>query len=456
MNVDDKIIVPEVIFYEGKFQKGKAIWISHNKIFDIVSSDLLFDKKSNVQIEYWDNMAVIPGTINIHNHCFQSLLRGIGVGRPFLEWRDETLYKISPMLSPDDLYTGALFAFGEMMKYGVTTVCDYFYVHNNGIDSDQAIIDAARDVGLRLVLARTMYDWSGAPSGYVEDIETAVKTIKLLANKYNESEDLMTNILPAPHSLHAASPEMIKRGYQLAKELNTKFHIHVAEEPFEVNDILNKYGMRPVEYFEHLGLLDKSMVMVHAVWLNEVELSLLGKQHVSLAYCPSSNMFLADGVTRIDKMLDYGIQIGLGTDGACSNNRISVFEEMRMASLLQKVTRLDASLVNTETAFRMGTSWGGQILDLPIGEIQIGNKADLVGLNIKDLSLQPLYPDYEQLLPNIVYSMQPSAIARVMVNGKTTVKDNHIMTIPEKIIEKRVSSLMSRIYINSFNNKIQA
>lgn len=440
-----KIILPKTVYVQNQFMNHIGVLINNGTIERLIpESDI--NSVTGIPIEYWDNLALLPGTVNVHNHCFQSLLRGLAVGKPFLTWRDETLYKISPLLKPEDLYVGALFAFGEMMKYGVTTVCDYFYVHNDGMEGDEAIIQAAKDLGIRLVLARTMYDWSGAPSGYVEDVEKACSIIRHLAGKYNGTGNLMTTVLPAPHSLHAASLEMIKAGHTLAKDLGTKFHIHVAEEPFEVNDILNKYGLRPIELFDKIGVLDPSMVMIHAVWLDDHELDLVCKNGVNLGYCPSSNMFLADGVTRIDRMLEAGLLIGLGTDGACSNNRISVFEEMRMASLLQKVTRLNARLVNYDQAFNMGTSWGGQILDLPIGSIKIGMKADFVGVDTKDLSLLPVYENQEQLLPNIVYSMQPTAIQRVVVNGHTTIDQGHLCTISETSIGDRVNALMDRIY----------
>ncbi len=443
-----KIIIPEAVYYQGKIQTGLAVLITEDEITEIDTLEKIKETcgETAVETEYWENMVMLPGTVNVHNHSFQSLLRGLAVGKPFLVWRDEALYKISPMLTPEDIYVGALFAFGEMMKYGVTTVCDFFYLHNNGIEGDHAIIRAAKDVGIRLVLARTMYDWKGAPSGYVESIDDAVSNTRLLANEFNGKNGQMTTVLPAPHSLHAATPEMVIAGHELSKELGTKFHIHVAEEPFEVEEVLRDHGLRPVEFLDKIGVLDERMVMVHAVWLKENELSLMADKKASLAYCPSSNMFLADGVTNIAEMLKGGINIGLGSDGACSNNRISVFEEMRMASLLQKVNKLDALVVDTDESFKMGTEWGGKLLDLPVGEISVGNKADFVGIDLQDLSMLPVYPNQEQLLPNIVYSMQPNAIKRVVVEGKTTMRDGELLTVSQNEIGQKVTTLMNRIY----------
>lgn len=156
-------------------------------------------------------------------------------------------------------------------------------------------------------------------------------------------------------------------------------------------------------------------------------------------------MFLADGITDIVSMMKNNVKIGLGSDGACSNNRISVFEEMRMVALLQKVKNLDAICVDYKDAFKMGTEYGGEILQLPVGKIEKGYKADFVGINMEDLSMQPISQSGEQILPNIVYSMQPNAIKKVVVNGKVTVDNGEIQTVDEREIVSRVQKTMKEI-----------
>lgn len=382
----------------------------------------------------WRHLAVVPGTVNAHNHSFQSLLRGIATDEPFLVWRDQALYRYSPHMDAATLYAGALLAFGEMLTQGVTTVTDFFYIHNHGTENDEAIIQAAKDLGMRLVLARTMYDWKGAPEAYQETIAEAIDHTELLLKKYQT--DPLVRVHPAPHSPHAASPEMIQAGHALAKKWDTPFHIHVAEEPFEVEEILHKYGKRPVHYLDHLGVLDDSMIAVHLVWLDDSEVELLGERRVALAYCPSSNMFLADGVTRLPDLIQYGVTVGLGSDGGCSNNRVSIFEEMRMAALLQKVHRLDATCLRANDTFAMGTKNGGNILKLPIGDLAPGYLADFVGISLSDLSLQPFAPE---LLPyHLVYSMQPTAIEHVVVNGKEVMAQGKLVNIDSERIRQLV------------------
>ncbi|ETI88351.1 MAG: amidohydrolase [Clostridium butyricum DORA_1] len=437
-----KIIYKPSYLYEDKtFKKNMGVLVENDTIINVGNIDVIINENPDAKLEKWTDLVMIPGTVNAHNHCFQSLLRGLSVDVPFLEWRDKALYNYSPKFTLEHIYNGAVFAFGEMMKCGVTTVSDFFYLHNFGLDSDEAIIQAAKDVGIRLVLARTMYDWNGAPDGYVESVENAYKNTKALAVKYADND--MTTVIPAPHSLHAASLDMIKAGHKLAKELNTCFHIHVAEEPFEVDQVQKEYNMSPIELLDKIGVVDENMVIIHGVWLKEYEIQLLGERGCKLAYCPSSNMFLSDGVTDIPKMIKSGVTIGLGSDGACSNNRISIFEEMRMVSLLQKVKTLDAMCVNYNDAFLMGTENGGKLLQLPIGKIKKGYKADFVGLTVNDMSMQPISKSLEQILPNIVYSMQPTAISRVVVNGKLTVSRGIINTISETEIIKKVNNVMT-------------
>lgn len=439
------IYTPEYVYVHEKFYENYGVAVSGEHIVKIGPIEEVKQSFEKFTVEDWTNLIMVPGTVNIHNHCFQSLLRGLACDRPFLEWRDDALYKYSRRFSKEHIYRGAVFAFSEMMKYGVTTVSDFFYLHNFGVESDEMVVKAAKDVGIRLVLARTMYDWDGAPEGYVETIPQAVENTRRLAQKYNDG-DGMVKILPAPHSLHAASPDMIQAGYELAKELNTGFHIHVAEEMFEVEQIQKEFnGSTPIELLNKLGVLDERMTLVHGVWLKESEMELLGERGASLAYCPSSNMFLADGITDIPKMIKNHVAIGLGSDGACSNNRISVFEEMRMVALLQKANTCDALCVNYKEAFKMGTENGGIILGLPIGKIKEGYKADFVGIKMNDMSMQPLSKSGEQILPNIVYSMQPTAVEKVIINGKLTVDQGKNLTVSEEEVIALVQKTMREI-----------
>lgn len=433
-----KLYLADLIYTDEAFHENFGLLEEGGVIQAVGPGPELAARSPEAEIIRCAGQAIVPGTVNGHNHSFQSLLRGIAADKPFLEWREQALYKYTPLMDEEAVYTGALLAFGEMVRYGVTTVSDFFYIHGGGTALDEAVIRAAQDVGIRLVFARTLYDWDGAPQAYRETVQEAEERTRRLAVKYQGSS--MVTVHPAPHSPHAASPEMIKAGHRLARELDTPFHIHVAEEMFEVEEIMQGYGLRPVHYLDSLGVLDERMIAVHLVWLDPSEINVLGKRRCSLSYCPSSNMFLADGVTRIPDLMRAGVDVMLGTDGGCSNNRISVFEEMRMCALLQKVSRLDGTCVTAPDVYRMGTSNAGKILRLPVGRLAPGLAADLVMLDLQDLSLAPA----RELFSNMVYAMQPGAVSRVIVNGRTLFEKGALATVTEGEISGRVNALFEQ------------
>ena len=385
----------------------------------------------------WSGRAMLPGTVNAHNHSFQSLLRGVGDDLPFLEWRERALYRYSPGLGPDEMITAALFAFGEMLLHGVTTVCDFFYINRQGNENAEAVIAAARRLGIRVVMARCFYDWDGAPAAYREDVPTAVRNFEALARAHAGDPRHLVAVQPAPHSLHGASREMIEAGAGCARDAGTPWHIHLAEERYQVDDALSQYGARPLHAVDRMGLLDGSMIAVHGCWFDEGERALLAERDAALAYCPASNMFLGDGVTDVVDLRRRGVRIGLGTDGGCSNSRVSVLDEMRSCALLQKVARTDGQAIAAEDCFAMGTELGGRVLGLPVGRIAPGFRADLVAVDLADPSLWPV----GHLAKNAVYSLSARAISDVVVDGDLVVENRRLARIDLQEIQARVRAL---------------
>jgi 5-methylthioadenosine/S-adenosylhomocysteine deaminase len=340
-------------------------------------------------------------------------------------WRDRVLYPFSRRLDTRGIEIGAAFAFAEMVRHGITTVVDFFYVQSGSNANAEAAIRAARRVGIRLVLARAFYDWPGAPPEYRETVtEATARCRELMAAHVG---DPTVSVQPAPHSLHAASPEMIHAAAALAEEAHVPFHIHVAEYRAEREQVEARHGLSPVRYLDRLGVLGPRLVGVHCVWLDGGEVELLAERGARVAYCPSANMVLGDGVTRLREMRARGVPVALGTDGGCTNNRLSIFEEMRMAALLQKVTHLDGTAFTAEEAFRLGTVGGGEVLGLPVGEIAPGRLGDLVALDLGHPSLHPP----TALIKNVVYALSPQAITDVWVHGRRVVQDGRLTTVDE-------------------------
>jgi 5-methylthioadenosine/S-adenosylhomocysteine deaminase len=379
--------------------------------------------------------AMLPGTVNAHNHSFQSLLRGFGDDLPFLEWRERALYRFSPRLGQSGVFTGALFAFAEMALHGVTTVCDFFYLNDGGNENARAVVGAAQKLGLRVVLARSFYDWEGAPKNYRETVADASARFLELHHEFRASPTV--TVCPAPHSLHGASEPMIRAAVESAREVGTPWHLHLAEEKYQVDEARARYGATPLRAVDKMGLLADDLVAVHGCWFDEGERALLAERGARLVYNPNSNMFLGDGVTDVVDLHARGVRIGLGTDGGCSNSRVSVFDEMRACALLQKVSRLNGQAIDAETCFHLGTAGGGAVLGLPVGRLAVGQRADVVFVDLDDPSLWP----EQSLAKNVVYSLSARAVTDVFVEGEPVVRDRALVRVPLGEIQERVRRL---------------
>jgi 5-methylthioadenosine/S-adenosylhomocysteine deaminase len=317
-------------------------------------------------------------------------------------------------------------------------VCDFFYINDSANDNATAVIDAARRLGMRIVLARCFYDWDGAPASYRETPARAVANFEALHRHYfRRSKRDMVSIHAAPHSLHGASREMILAAAGCASDAGTPLHIHLAEEKYQVDDALARYGRRPLHAVADMGVLDARTIAVHGCWFDESERRLLSERGAALAYNPNSNMFLGDGVTDVVDLRARGVRVALGTDGGCSNSRVSVFDEMRACALLQKVSRLDGQAIDAESCFEMGTRGGGEVLGLPVGRIAKGFRADFVALDLGDPSLWPV----QSFVKNVVYSLSSRAVRDVMVDGSVVVKDRQLVRVPVQEIGQRVLGL---------------
>lgn len=428
-------IVGRRAFVDGTFAEGRA-----NGVF--VEGGRFSEGPYGAQIEQvdWEDLALFPGTINAHGHAFQNLLKGFADDRPFAEWRDVVLYPLSERLDGNAIYAGALFAFAEALLAGITTTVDFFYLHDEGNDNARRVIRAAKDLGIRLVFARAFYDLDAAtkaPTRYREDAGKAAQRCMELAEEFDN--DPLVSIQPAPHSLHAASPETIAVALEVAERLDVPCHLHLAEARYERDQVLERYGTTPVRLLEREGLLGPRLVTIHTVHVDDEELDMLADSGTGVVHCPGANAFLGDGIARLPEMLHRRIRVALGPDGGCANNRQSVFDEMRMASLVAKARTENGAALDAASALRLGTIDGADLLRVEAGAISPGLSADLVGLDLNDLSLQPL----STLAHQVVHSMQQTAIKRVMVAGEIVVDRGQTLRLPLEEIRARVDEATS-------------
>src|SRR5919197_761127 len=429
------LITAELVFADDRWQRGHGLVVQGGRILDTGSPAELADRFPDHEREDWGEVAVIPGCVNGHAHSFQPLLRGRGDDLSFGRWRERVLYPFSERLDREAIHTGALFDFAEVARSGITTAVDFFYLHDRGNENDLAVIEAAKEIGIRVVLARSMYDWSGAPARYLEPPDLAVRNGRELHAAVRGNSRAF--VQPAPHSIHGASIEMIQAGAALAEELDTPFHIHVAEGRYERELSLERHGISPVALLDQLGALNQRTILVHCVWVDEDDLRLISDRGAGVVHNPSANAFLGDGIAPFRLMLGRGIPVALGSDGGCTNSRQSVFEEMRMAALMAKAVNADAEAVRAIDALLAGTARGGEVLGLPIGRIAPDHAADLVVIDLPDLSVQPASTAEWQ----VVYAMQPTAIKRVIAGGETIVEDGELTRTDRRDIVARVGEV---------------
>ena len=432
-----KGIKGRLTFVDGAFVEDMVVLIDEGRFFGVVVSG---DVAEDVQILDWGDVALFPGTVNAHGHAFQNLLKGFADDRSFDEWRDAVLYPFSERLDADAIYAGALFAFGEALLAGITTTVDFFYLHDDSNDNARQVVRAARDLGIRLVLARTFYDPDAptkAPALYREEPRLAAERCIELAREH--ADDPLISVQPAPHSLHAASPETIGLALEVAEQLDVPCHLHLAEARYEREQVIDRYGTSPVRLLAREGLLGPRLITIHTVHVDDEELDLLADTGTGVVHCPGANAFLGDGIARVPEMLRRGIRVALGPDGGCANNRQSVFDEMRMATLMAKARLEDGAALDASTALRLGTLAGAEMLGVGAGAIRPGASADLVALDLGDLSLQPLVTLDRQ----VVASMQQTAIARVMVAGELVVNEGQTTRVPLDDIRRRIEDATS-------------
>ncbi len=354
---------------------------------------------------------LLPGLVNGHSHAFQVYLRGrADHPQNFREWVDSFLYPLVLELDEKRLYQASYIAFRQMIRNGVTTVGEFHYIHNLGEETKEPaeiVIRAAMDAGIRIRLLYTGYDL-GKKEGQKRFHRTpseVLESLNFLWEKYHETPTV--HIGAAPHSLHGASSEMIQSLTDWATQKNEIAHIHLAEQKNDIQESLDNFGKRPVEVLDSLDALSPHLSIVHGIWLDEDEIELLGQNDVKHVYNPLTNMYLGDGIADLPSYLKYGVPTSVGTD---ANVSLDLLKEVRTAEWLQRIKFLEMGILKRfakksidHELFAMATRNGGLALNLPVGEIKVGNFADFILIDDRDISLIPNSPFLNQLISS--YSM---------------------------------------------------
>lgn len=405
------------------------MYIEDDKIVHI--GELKEDIKVNRIID-GKNKVAMPGLINAHTHIGMSLLRNYADDLPLYEWLTKKIWPIEAKLTTEDVYWGSLLSMVEMIQSGTTTFCDmYFFMDEVGKGLEES--------GIRGILTRGIIEESGKEKEKLDD------TRELYKNWYGKGEGRI-KVMVAPHAPYTCSPAYLEDVMDLAHELDTGIHIHLSETKKEVEDSYKTYGKSPIKHVYDLGLFKLPTIAAHCVHVDESDIKILRENNVSPVNNPSSNLKLASGFAPIDEMLKFGVNVSLGTDGSSSNNNLNMFEEIHLASIVNKTVNMDAVSVPAITALKMATINGAKALlwDKEIGSIEIGKKADMI---LIDMDKPHLYPRHN-IISSLAYSVQGSDVDTVIVDGKIIMEKREIKTLDvEKIIynaEKAAKDLVNR------------
>jgi 5-methylthioadenosine/S-adenosylhomocysteine deaminase len=371
------------------------------------------------------NALLIPGLIDTHTHAPMSLLRALADDKKLEDWLTHFIFPAeSKNVTPDFVRWGTRLACLEMIQAGITTYTDMYYF-------EEVEAETAKQAGVRGVLGQTII---GFPAPDYKTWRDALDGTEKFMRKY-ANDDLITPAV-APHSIYTTPDEALVASHDLATKYREPLLIHVSETQKERDDSLAKRNMTPPQVLEKLGVLDSRVVAAHGIWLDDNDLKILLKHAVGVAHCPSSNTKLASGVARVVDMLNLGLAVGLGTDGfAGSNDSTDLVREMDLAAKLQKVTRMDPTVLPAEQAFEMATIGGARVLGMQrdIGSIEEGKKADLVTMSLGTSTAYPLY----NLYSHIVYAAKSSDVQDVFINGKAVMLEHVIGTLNAPEIYKK-------------------
>jgi len=378
--------------------------------------------------------AVLPGLINAHTHLSMTLLRGVADDMPLMEWLEKKIWPIEQNLTADDCYAGALLGCLEMIKSGTTCFADqYFYMED--------VARAVEESGLRGVLSRGIIELDDPERRKmtIREGERLVKTCHGMANGR-----ILTMF--GPHAAYTCSPDCLTQVKELAKKYKVGIHTHISETQDEVDRIAKRYGKRPVEHLDSIGFLGPEVLAAHCIWLTAREFEIIHKRGVKPVHNPVSNMKTASGVAPVPEMLEAGIPVALGTDGAASNNSLDMFNEMKFAALLSKVHKLDPTVVPAQAVLEIATINGAIALGLQdgIGSLEVGKKADIVLVDMKKPHLAPLH----NVISHLVYSAVGSDVDTVIVDGKVLMQEHKVLTLDEdevlEDVQKASDDLLAR------------
>jgi len=417
----------------GNIIENGAVAVKDGKIIAIGPAKEIHSSYNSPKILSGDEKVLMPGLINGHTHAAMVLFRGMADDLELMDWLRNYIFPMEgQFVNEEFVEIGAELACLEMVRSGTTSIVDmYFY--------PQVSAQVFARCGLRAVLGAPMIDFpSPGFTGWDDSFAAGMEFVK---NK-DQYSDLITPAL-APHSPYTVSPEHLRAVVKAAKELDAPITMHLAEDMAETEVIEEKYGTSPVRHVAELGMLDIPMIAAHMVWPDSEEITMLATSKVSAIHNPTSNMKLGAGISPVPAMLAAGVKVGLGTDGAASNNDLDMWEEIRLAALLHKVASNDPTAMPAETALRLATSMGAEAIGLGerTGSLEVGKQADMIQVDMSDVRVQPVY----DIISHLVYVTHANDVVSSVIAGQVVMENREIKTLDSAAIKARVNAKADQI-----------
>jgi len=380
-----------------------------------------------------EDRIVMPGLVNGHGHAAMTLLRGVADDLALMDWLNNYIFPSEvEFVDAEFVRIGTELACWEMIRGGTTTFVDMYYYPD-------VIADVVDSCGMRALVSATVIDQRSP------DAESAVDSIQKGSEFISRWQGKNSRITPifGPHANYTLNAEQLQATRAAAMETGTPISIHMSESPFDVQYSKDTFGMTSIEFFESIGFFEGPTIAAHVVWPTDVEISILVEREVGVIHNPTSNMKIASGISPVTDMLKAGVRVGLGTDGAASNNDLDMWEEMRLAAFLQKVEQMDPEVLSANTVLTMATQGGATAIGLgdKIGSIEPGKRADLIQVEFGDVHHVPTY----DVVSHLVYVNDEQDVSSVVVDGKVLMRDREMLTIDTERVAAEANAFAARI-----------
>lgn len=386
---------------------------------------------------------LLPGFVAAHVHLFQTLYRGMGDDLLLADWLSKCIYPLSYYLDEDASRVGAELSALELLRSGVTTYVDSHYITRDKRCYD-GIAQGTLNTGIRGVIVRsTVNNPETTPEAFLEPIDVAQKECARVIEAYDGYGDGLLSVRVEPLNESSATTDMIRAMYEVSRQYKVGMSMHLAETVLRYQGAIDRFGKTPVAYLNDLGVLGEHILLAHCVWLSKQDMAVLKNTKSNVVYNAVSNQYLADGIADIAGMVRTGVSVALGPDGAASNNSLNMFNVLKAAVLLQRANTLDVFSLTAEQVLEMATIGGAKAIGMAdkIGSLEAGKKADLLLLDLNDVTMTPK----KSCVSNIVYSANTSAVDMVMVNGRALLKDGNFTSVDEGAVYRSANDTLNRL-----------